>query len=141
MSGPAVPREDLAAGDRAGMIEVMTDHERSVLLSFIAGYAPGVFDAAVAARSWPSGEVTFEDELWDRVDAKLAEEAASDPDGYCTVCGANVSWFCGYDGPRHFRGPHKLTTGTGRRELFDAGHEPVVAWRYPDGTDGGTYCP
>ena len=53
----------------------------------------------------------------------------AEPEGYCTVCGENVSWFLGYEGPQHFRGPHKLVTGSERRELFDAGHEPMIAWR------------
>jgi len=124
------PREDLTEQDRTGMIDVMTDHERSVLLSFVAGYAPGVFDAAVAARSGPSGDVTFEDELWNRIDVKLAEEDAALPDAYCTACGGDVSWFNGHDGPRHYRGEGTIENPN---ELLEPGHEPVVAWRYPDG--------
>jgi hypothetical protein len=58
VSGPP-PREDLTAEDRGGMIGVMTEAELGWALSFIAGFAPGVFDAAVASRSGPSGEVTF----------------------------------------------------------------------------------
>ena len=127
------PREDLADGDRTDMIGVMTPDERMELLAHIAGYTPAVFDAAVASRSQ-----TFAAELLERVDAKLAEEAANDPEGYCTVCGANVAWFIGCEGPQHFRGPHTLVTGSERRELFtpDDGHAPAVAWRYPDGPTG-----
>jgi len=128
VSGPPAPREDLTAGERAGMIDVMTAHEWSVLLSFIAGSAPGVFDAAVASRPGPPGDVTFAGELRDRIDAKLAEEAADDPQGYCSACGGDVSWFLSFTGPQHYRGEGTVENPV---ELYDPGHEPVVAWRYP----------
>ena len=84
----------------------------------------GVFDAAIAARS-----ETFADELAERLDAREEAEYLAEPEDYCTACGANVSWFIGYQGPQHFRGPHKLVTGSERRELFDPGHAPAVSWR------------
>ena len=123
-------REDLTAEDRTAMIEVMTAHEWSVLLSFVAGYAPGVFDRAVASRSGPSADVTFADELWNRIDKRLAEEEADAPQGYCTVCGSNVGWFLSYTGPQHYRGEGTVDSPV---ELLELDHEPVVAWRYPDG--------
>lgn len=120
---------DLDREDRIDMVSVMAADERAALLVFIAGYAPEVFGAAVMSRS-----EAFADELLERIDARDAEEEANAPDGYCTTCGANVSWFIGYAGPQHFRGPHKLATGAERRELFtpDDGHAPAVAWRYPE---------
>jgi hypothetical protein len=123
------PLAELDREDRMDMVNVMTAHERAILLAFIAGTRPGVFDSAVASQS-----ETFADELLERIDARDAKEEANEPEGYCSVCGANVSWFIGYEGPQHFRGPHKLITGSERRELFtpDDGHEPAVAWRYPD---------
>jgi hypothetical protein len=125
LAAAPAPREDLTAEDRGGMIGVMTEAELGWALSFIAGFAPGVFDSALAARS-----EAFADELPGRVDAKLAGEAAADPQGYCTTCGENAGHFIGYEGPRHFRGEG---TAASPAELLDAGHEPAVAWRYPDG--------
>jgi hypothetical protein len=118
------PAPDPAHEDRVDMVDVMTDTERAQLLAYIAGYAPGVFDAVVADRS-----EAFADELWDRIDARDAEEFANLPDAYCTACGGGVARFYGHEGPRHFRGDG---TAGSPVELVDAGHEPVVAWRYPD---------
>jgi hypothetical protein len=126
---------DLTHPERLGLINVMTGHERSVLLAYIAGYAPEVFDHALAQRP-----EAFPAELARRAEAKAEAEYMADPEGYCIACGENVAWFMGHDGPQHFRGPHKLVTGAERRELFapDDGHAPQVAWRQPDTTqDGG----
>ena len=124
-AGPAQDDgDDEDAPDRSALIDVMTADERAWLLSFIADYAPGVFVAALADLS-----ETFADELAERIGARDEAEYLAEDEGYCTVCGANVSWFMGYEGPQHFRGLHKLVTGTERRELFDAGHAPAIAWR------------
>ena len=125
---------NLTRPERLGLINVMTDHEWSVLLAYIAGYAPEVFDHALAQRP-----ETFPAELARRAEAKAEAEYMADPEGYCAECGENVSWFIGYEGPQHFRGPHKLVTGSERRELFtpDDGHAPQVAWRQPGKAQGG----
>ena len=49
--------------------------------------------------------------------SRLTREAEymAEPEGYCIACGESVALFFGYDGPQHFRGPHKLVTGTERR--------------------------
>jgi len=90
---------------------------------------------------------------WERLKAEgdrllaLAQQAEAeymaDPEGYCTACGENAGWFIGYDGPRHFRGPHKLVTGAERRELFtpEDGHAPQVAWRQPGVLPDGDAAP
>ena len=108
----------------------MTDHERSVLPAYIAGYAPEVFDHALTSRS-----ESFADELFGRIEKRDDAEYMAEPEGYCIACGENASWFLGHDGPQHFRGPHKLVTGLERRELFtpEDGHAPQVAWRQPGG--------
>lgn len=115
---------DLTHPERSGFIDVMTPHEAGVLLAYVAGYAPEVFDHALAARS-----ETFAAELAERTEARAEAEYMSDPEGYCLACGENVAYFIGHDAPQHFRGPHKLVTGSERRELFEAGHEPMIAWR------------
>lgn len=115
---------------RLGLIDVMTPDEVKALLAHVAGHAPEIFDHVLSARS-----ESFADELAERIDARDEAEYLAEPDGYCTVCGANVSWFMGYDGPQHFRGPHKLVTGAERRELFtpEDGHASQVAWRQSGG--------
>jgi hypothetical protein len=49
---------------------------------------------------------------------------------YCTVCRQWAGMFVGIDGWRHFRGD---PAPGGVRELYDAGHEPVIAWTAPPG--------
>ena len=125
---------ELTGAERSDLINVMTPDEIRFLLATMAGYAPKVFDRALAARS-----EGFADELLERVEERDEAEYLAEPDGYCTACSENASWFLGHDGPQHFRGPHKLVTGAERRELFtpEDGHAPQVAWRSPDEAPGG----
>ena len=67
------------------------------------------------ARRWPCGQDPYDPETM--------------PQGYCTACGGNAGHFTGYDGPRHYRGEGTVASPV---ELVDAGHEPVLAWRYPE---------
>jgi hypothetical protein len=67
--------------------------------------------------------------------AQLRErQAAGDPaedddnlEPYCRECGAGIGVFIGHgQGWHHFRGSGTVEAPV---ELYDAGHEPVVAWR------------
>jgi hypothetical protein len=117
-----LPLPDLSREDRTDCIDVMTDHERSAVLSWIAGYAPKIFDAAIAARSRD-----FADELADRADALRTERYKDELQPYCTACGASIGHFIGHgDGWHHFRGEG---TTASPNELFDAGHDIVAGWR------------
>jgi hypothetical protein len=49
---------------------------------------------------------------------------------YCTTCRQWAGMFVGIDGWRHFRGD---PAPGGVRELYDAGHEPVIGWTVPPG--------
>jgi hypothetical protein len=49
---------------------------------------------------------------------------------YCTTCGRWAGMFVGIDGWRHFHGD---PAPGGVRELYDAGHEPVIGWTVPPG--------
>jgi len=51
-----------------------------------------------------------------------------DLEPYCKTCGEPVSIFISYTGWQHYRGDG---TPENRIELYDAGHAPVVAWRWP----------
>jgi hypothetical protein len=128
---------EVDAADRSDMLTVMTEGEAKWLLAYIAGCAPRVFDNAIANRPSPYRPEGFAAELLERIDARDQAEYMAEPEGYCTACGGNVSHFIGYEGPQHFRGPHKLVTGAERRELFDAGHAPAVAWRESAAVGGG----
>ena len=121
---------ELTGAERSDVLTVMTEHEAKVLLAYIAGCAPKVFDKALTTRPW-----SLADQLFARIEERDQSEYMAEPDGYCTVCGANASWFLGFEGPQHFRGPHKLVTGAERRELFtpEDGHAPQVAWRQSGG--------
>jgi hypothetical protein len=59
------------------------------------------------------------------------EQPEDDLDPYCAACGALVGIFRGHgDGWRHYRGEGTVASPV---ELYDAGHEPAVAWREPAG--------
>ena len=53
-----------------------------------------------------------------------------DLEPYCAECGAWIGRFLGLDGWRHFRGD---PAPGGKRELYDGGHDAVVAWCEPPG--------
>jgi hypothetical protein len=53
-----------------------------------------------------------------------------DAEPYCTTCGRWVHMFHGFDGWRHFRGEGTVASPV---VLYDAGHEPAVAWTVPAG--------
>jgi hypothetical protein len=103
------------------LLDVMTDHERAVLLAYLAGRAPEVLGDAIAAV--PSLDA---DELDDRLaDAEDDELDRLDP--YCSACGAPAGIFIGHgDGRHHYRGAGTVESPV---ELYDAGHDVAVAWR------------
>ena len=64
---------------------------------------------------------------------KIQYDAIDDPDPgrepepFCAECGADIGIFLRYGLDwRHFRGD---STAVGQIELFDPGHQPIVAWR------------
>jgi hypothetical protein len=118
----AAGKTSLTTGDRTDMVSAMTADERAWMVAFIAGYAPQIFDAAVASRS-----ATFADELADRID--LADEDDDEPETYCKTCGEPVGMFLKHEGWHHYRGEGTQEHPT---ELYDAGHAPDVGWRWPD---------
>lgn len=58
----------------------------------------------------------------------LADDDGTEP--YCTTCRRWVGLFVGLDGWHHFRGD---PAPGGLRELYDAGHVPVIGWTIPPG--------
>lgn len=59
-----------------------------------------------------------------------ADERDDGTEPYCTTCREWVGMFHGLDGWHHFRGD---PAPGGKRELYDAGHEGVIAWTVPPG--------
>lgn len=62
-----------------------------------------------------------------------ADDEDGDLDGlepYCAECGHWTGLFFGLEGWQHFRGD---PSPGGKRELYDAGHEPEPAWCAPPG--------
>ena len=111
--------------DRLELLGVMTPDEMSASLAFLAGYAPAMFDAALVR------DRAMTERLQDRLDEDQDDEEDTGVP-YCTTCGEVIGHFIGYDGWQHFRGNG---TPENKTELYDPGHEPAVAWRYPE--DGG----
>lgn len=62
-----------------------------------------------------------------------ADEDEDDNEAYCSACGGKLGIFLGHgDGWHHFRGNGMPESPN---ELYDAGHEPVAAWRAAGGGD------
>ena len=65
--------------------------------------------------------------LVERLNVRLDEEPVDDNEPYCITCGAKVGIFYAHgDAWLHYTGEGTVASPV---ELFDAGHEPVIAWR------------
>ncbi len=110
-------------------LERLTGYTASQLaegMIWLSGYDPRTFDAVLDAVAFSAGDP--------------ASDGSDDPDALCAACGAAIGIFLrlGLDW-RHYR--HAGTTAEADRhdrdgavafsqiEVFDPGHEPVVAWR------------
>jgi hypothetical protein len=104
---------------RLELLGAMDGEDMRGALAFIAGFAPAAFDASLA------GMLGHDDEGLDEGD---------DLEPYCSACGAAIGVFIGLGSAYlHFTGQG---TAESPVELFDAGHEPVIAWR-PVAVTGG----
>jgi hypothetical protein len=101
-----------ALTERLELLGSMDAEDARTALAFIARHAPAAFDAAVA-------------ELLDLGDDEDQGDADEEP--FCSACGASIGIFYGRGNAwLHYRGQG---TAASPVELFDAGHEPVIAWR------------
>lgn len=98
-------------GERQARLEGLDAARLATALTWLAGYRPAIFDAALDAAEPSAGE---------------GEPGnAYDPEPFCTVCGSQVGIFLLHGSDwRHFRG----TPGS-KLDLFDPGHRPVIGWR------------
>jgi hypothetical protein len=105
-------------GDRLELLGVMDPGDMRTSLAWLASHAPQMFDfALVRDRA-----------MVERLSARLDEDQADDDElaPYCSACGEPIGHFIGYEGWRHWRGEGTVASPV---ELYDAGHEPVIAWR------------
>lgn len=65
-------------------------------------------------------------QLRERVQADSPGAEADEPEPCCGSCGAQIGIFHGRESWHHFRGAGTVESPV---ELFDAGHEPTLAWR------------
>jgi hypothetical protein len=107
----------MGSPERLELLGVMDpDDMRTSLASFASMY-PQVFDfALVRDRA-----------MVERLNARIDEYWADDEEPYCDTCGASLGIFHGRgDAWLHYTGAGTVASPV---ELFDAGHEPVIAWR------------
>jgi hypothetical protein len=111
LSVSADPAERAAVSrDRVDRLAALDPEQFPLALSFLIGYLPSAFDAAVEAVEPPS-----------------TGEKAPEMEPFCVRCNAPVGVFLAH-GPeyQHFRG---VLTATSKPRPYKAGHAPVVGWR------------
>jgi hypothetical protein len=107
----------IGSDERLELLGVMDPEDMRTSLAWLASHAPQMFDfALVRDRA-----------LVERLNARLDEDYALDDEPYCATCGATVGIFHGHGTAwLHFTGQG---TADSPVDLYDAGHEPVIAWR------------
>jgi hypothetical protein len=108
---------ELGTDGRLELLAVMDADDMRTSLAFILSRYPQVFDfALVRDRA-----------LVDRLSARLDEGQDDDEEPYCSVCQASIGIFQAHgEAWIHYRGEG---TAASPVELYDAGHEPAIAWR------------
>ena len=107
------PPSDAEGQERLERLRLLDIEQLSMTLAFLAGYRPAVFDAVLDAVE------PCEDD-----GCALGEE----PEPYCRSCDAPVGIFLGHGTDwRHFRADDG---SDGRALVYEAGHPPVIGWRY-----------
>lgn len=103
--------------ERLELLGAMDPDDMRASLAFIASDYPRVFDFALVR----------DNELVERLQDRLDHQYDDDPEPYCAACGADIGIFIGHGQDwHHYRG-----SGTAESpvELYDADHEPALAWR------------
>lgn len=107
---------------RLELLGVMDEADLRSSLAWLLSYAPHVFDYSLVR-----------DRAMTRRLLERVEQAHQDEDrleAYCSACGATIGIFPAHgQGWRHFSGNGTLASPN---RLYDAGHEPVAAWRERD---------
>jgi hypothetical protein len=107
----------LGTDERLELLGVMDPDDMRTSLAFIVSQYPRVFDFALVR------DRKLVERLQDRLDHQYDDE----PEPYCTTCAASVGIFIGHgDAWLHYTGEGTVESPV---DLYDAGHEPVIAWR------------
>jgi hypothetical protein len=111
---------DLNTDERLELLDVMDPDDMRTSLAFIAAMLPQAFDFALVRDR----------KLVDRLGERLGEDTddgLDDEEPYCSACDAKAGIFIGHgDAWLHYTGEGTVASPV---ELYDAGHEPVIAWR------------
>jgi hypothetical protein len=101
------PAHDIAGRQRLQRLGGFSASQVTDAMTWLAGYAPHAFDAALDAIEPCTGD------------------GSDEPAPVCAQCGADIGIFLKYGLDwRHYRG-----TTVSDIELFDPGHAPALAWR------------
>jgi hypothetical protein len=98
--------------ERVERVRAASPEQQAQALVFLSGYAPAVFDAALDAV--------------EPIDEDDDPDAGEESEPFCAACADRIGIFLrlGLEW-RHYSGREP----GGPFEIFDPGHEPVVAWR------------
>ena len=108
---------DTDNAERLELLGVMDPDDMRTSLAWLASHAPQMFDFALVRDL----------AMVERLMARLNEGQDDDEEPVCGTCGATIGVFHGRgDAWLHYTGQG---TAASPVELYDAGHEPVVAWR------------
>jgi hypothetical protein len=108
---------DADSAERLELLGAMDPDDMRTSLAFIVSMYPQVFDFALVRDR----------HLVERLQDRLDHQHDDDPEPYCSACGASIGVFIGHgDAWLHYTGQGTVESPV---ELFDAGHEPVIAWR------------
>ena len=109
----------IGTDERLKLLAAMNQDDMSASLAWLATAYPQVFDFALVRDR----KLTVE--LLARLDE--ADTDQDDPEPYCSACGASIGIFLNHGQDwHHYRGEGTVASPV---ELYDAGHEPAVAWR------------
>ena len=107
----------IGTAERLELLGAMDPDDMRTSLAWLASHAPQIFDAALVRDR----------AMVERLNARLDEGQDDDDEPYCATCEASIGVFYAHgDAWLHYRGEG---TAASPVELFDAGHEPVIAWR------------
>ncbi len=113
-TAPLSPVPAMWPRDRIDRIAALSHDDTAAGLLWLAMNFPAVCDAML-------DKVEF--------DAIDDEFSSLEPEPFCAECGTSIGIFLRYGTDwQHYLGD---ATTAGRIEVFDPGHDPVVAWRLP----------
>ena len=102
----------IGTAERLELLGSMDDADVRTVLAFVATYAAAAFDAAVESLLGPGDD---------------GAQGDDDIEPYCSACTAPIGVFIGHGSAYlHYTGEGTVASPV---ELYDAGHEAVVAWR------------